>query len=344
MTVNDGGNERPEEPTTQRTPPGGKKRRTRRGGRSYRESQVTWARDPLTPQQHREGLQLERSPEYLVIGHIAADLQPDGSVLLGGTALYSALAAARLGWRVGVLTRGVFGQEVRGVKVPSLDKFSNELSIICQDADETTTFINEYHGDQRVQTLPHWAGPIDLNGIPPHWRRAKVIHLGPIADEIDPRQVSSLQAGFLGATLQGWMRQWPRKTGGRVTHIPLRLPPSMISQLDCVVVSVDELPYTRDVVEQVGSHRLAAITYAENGARINYGEHQIESPAFPIDVKDPTGAGDVFAAAFFIKASDRTVSAKTAGRFANAVAALSLRIPGPGGAPTLAEVQALLDE
>jgi sugar/nucleoside kinase (ribokinase family) len=341
MTLTDGGDERPEQSAADDRRPTGS---TRRGGRGRSRRGQEWTRDPIRPHQHREGLQLQRAPDYLIVGHICADLLPDGKVVLGGTALYSGLAAARLGWRVGVLTRGVFGREVHGVKVPSLDRYADELSIICQDADETTTFINEYHGDQRIQTMPHWAGPIDLNGIPPHWRRAKVVHLGPVADEIEPRQVSSLQAGFLGATPQGWMRQWPRKTGGRVTHVPLRLPPSLISQLDSVVVSIGELPYTREVVDRVGERRLAAVTLDENGARIIYGGQQAELPAFPIQVRDQTGAGDVFAAAFFIKASDRTVSAKTAGRFANAVAALSLREVGPNGAPQLAEVQALLEE
>ena len=59
-------------------------------------------------------------------------------------------------------------------------------------------------------------------------------------------------------------------------------------------------------------------------------------------MKDLTGAGDVFAAAFFIRATDRTISAVRAGRFANAVAALSLSEVGPYGIPTLPEVEAFL--
>ncbi len=57
---------------------------------------------------------------------------------------------------------------------------------------------------------------------------------------------------------------------------------------------------------------------------------------------DLTGAGDVFAAAFFIRATDRTASAITAGRFANGVAALSLRGVGTDGVPTKKEVEAFL--
>jgi sugar/nucleoside kinase (ribokinase family) len=54
---------------------------------------------------------------------------------------------------------------------------------------------------------------------------------------------------------------------------------------------------------------------------------------------DLTGAGDVFAAAFFTKASDPTVSPITAGRYANLVAALSLRAVGPGSVPSIAEIE-----
>jgi sugar/nucleoside kinase (ribokinase family) len=59
-------------------------------------------------------MQTSRTPEYLVIGHICGDIQADGTVVPGGTALYSALTAARLGWRTAVLTRGVYGREVIG--------------------------------------------------------------------------------------------------------------------------------------------------------------------------------------------------------------------------------------
>jgi sugar/nucleoside kinase (ribokinase family) len=54
---------------------------------------------------------------------------------------------------------------------------------------------------------------------------------------------------------------------------------------------------------------------------------------------DLTGAGDVFAAAFFSKAADPTISPVTAGRYANLVAALSLRDVGPGSVPSIAEIE-----
>jgi sugar/nucleoside kinase (ribokinase family) len=302
-------------------------------------------REPFREQQkRRSGVQLSRTPDYLVIGHVTADLQPNGEVILGGTALYSALAAARLGARVAVLTRGVFGQDVAGMQVPSLEQYAGEISIIVQDADVPTTFVNEFQADRRVQTIRHWAGPIDLRGLPPHWRNARIVHLGPVADEIDPRHATGLTAGFLGVTPQGWMRDWPHGTGGKVRHVQLRLPGELIGQIDCAIVSIEELVYTREVVERVGERRLSVVTMDRNGARVIAGGVPIELPGFNVKVRDLNGAGDVFAAAFFLKAADKTVSARTAGRFANAVAALSLREIGVGSIPSKSEIDALLEE
>lgn len=290
----------------------------------------------------RSNVQRMRTPDYLVIGHICADLLPDGGYVLGGTALYSALTAARLGARVAVLTRGVFGQEVAGMKIPSLEPYLNEISIIVQDAEVPTTFINEYRADRRVQTMPHWAGPIDLNGLPPHWRNAKIVHLGPIADEIEPRSSVGLTNQFLGATPQGWMRSWPRSTGGRVNHVPLKLPGTLVERLDSVIVSDEEISYTREVVNRVGDRRMSVMTRGPEGAQIIASGKKIELPGYNVKVQDLTGAGDVFAAAFFLKASDRTVSATNAGAYANAVAALSIGEVGPFGVPNRKQVEHLL--
>jgi sugar/nucleoside kinase (ribokinase family) len=302
-----------------------------------------YERRPFRPGGGRTPLQRMRTPDYLVIGHICADQLPDGSCVLGGTALYSALTAARLGARVAVLTRGVFGREVAGMKVPSLEPFLGErINIIVQDAEVPTTFINEYHGTHRVQTMPHWAGEIDLNGLPPHWRNARIVHLGPIADEIEPRHCVGLTTRFLGATPQGWMRSWPRATGGRVTHIPLKLPGALIDRLDSVIVSDEEIAYTREVVNRVGDRRVSVMTRGPEGAQVIAGGQKLDIPGYNVKVKDLTGAGDVFAAAFFLKASDKAVSARKAGEFANAVAALSIREVGPFGVPTRAQVEELL--
>ncbi len=312
------------------------------GGGKPRGRKPAPVRQPIHDSRRR-GLQLSKTPDYLLIGHICADLQSDGSVVLGGTALYSAITAARLGARVAILTRGVYGREVAGMQVPNLDILADEgIQIVVQDTEIPTTFINVYQADRRVQTLPNWAGRIDLRGLPPHWRNARVVHLGPIADEIDPRQGTGLTTEFLGVTPQGWMRDWPREKGGRVQHINLRLPGELVGRIDSAIVSIEEIAWARDTVERVGARRLGVVTQGADGARIIAGGQRIELPGFKVPVKDLTGAGDVFAAAFFLKASDRTVSAETAGTFANAVAALSLSDVGAQTVPHMDDVDTLL--
>jgi sugar/nucleoside kinase (ribokinase family) len=240
-----------------------------------------------------------------------------------------------------VLTRGAFGKTIHGVDVPSLDPYAGTMSLIVQEADSPTMFVNEYRAGRREQVVPHWAGPIDLRGLPPHWRNAKVLHLGPVAQEIDQKDTGSLTPEFLGVTPQGWMRDWPR-SGGKVKLTHLRIAPNLLSRIDGVIVSEEEISLSRDTVDNVGSRRLAVITRGEWGSRVIYaGQHQ-ELPGYKVAARDLTGAGDVFATAFFIKATDRSVSAVNAARFANAVAALSLREIGPKGIPTLDEVTEFL--
>ncbi len=125
-------------------------------------------------------------------------------------------------------------------------------------------------------------------------------------------------------------------------HITLKLPGELLGLIDCAIVSIEEIAYARDVVQRVGDRRLGVITQGADGARIIAGGQKFELPGFRAPVADLTGAGDVFAAAFFMKASDRTVSAEKAGTFANAVAALSLSEVGAQSVPHMKEVDALL--
>jgi hypothetical protein len=324
------------------------KPRRRRGGVAHRKKRdaslpTAYAREPIRGERARPTpVQSAKAPDYLIIGHICADLLEDGTAVLGGTAIYSALTAANLGLRVGVITRGKYGQTIDGIAIPGLDEYADRFQIIVQEADAPTVFVNRYTGGRRTQHVRSWAGEIDLKGLPPHWLTARIIHLGPIAQEIDLRSTGILQPEFLGATPQGWMRDWRTTARGLVKHLPLRLPPDLMSRLDAVIVSDEEIAQAREVVEWVGARRLGVVTLGDQGARIIYGGERTDLPGFPIKTADLTGAGDVFATAFFVKASDRNASAIEAGRFANATAALSLTAIGPTGVPTLGEVEALL--
>jgi hypothetical protein len=60
----------------------------------------------------------------------------------------------------------------------------------------------------RRQTLHHQAAPILLDHIPQVWRSAPIIHLAPIAREIELSMSEKLSGSLVGITPQGWMRTW----------------------------------------------------------------------------------------------------------------------------------------
>jgi sugar/nucleoside kinase (ribokinase family) len=279
----------------------------------------------------------------VVVGHICADILPDGTAVLGGTALYSALAAATFGWRTGILTRGRYGFPIGDLEIPPLTIGSEKIQIIVQDAEWPTCFVNDYSSGRRTQQVTRWAGPIDLRGLPPSWRTARVIHLGPIAQEIDVRQSAGLNPEFLGVTPQGWMRDWPRATGGKVQAQHLRLPREFISQIDGIVVNDEEFVYSRETVEAIGKDGYGVVTLGDGGARLYSPYGHFIVPAFNVPVVDLTGAGDVFTAAFFYRIADRSNTPEDALRFANAAAGLSLSGVGASRIPGRPAIKRLID-
>jgi hypothetical protein len=288
-------------------------------------------------------LRPQRPPDYVVVGHICADIQPDGSVTLGGTALFSAMAAAKLGWRTGILTRGRFGFSIDGMDVPELVIGDDRIQIVVEQAEWPTFFVNDYSAGRRIQHMPRWAGPIDLRGLPPGWRSPKIMHLGPIAQEVDVRQMGGVNPKFLGITPQGWMRDWPRATGGRVKPIHLRLPREFLSTVDGIVLNDEEFVFARDSVEAVGKTGYGVVTLGSGGAQAYTTNGLISVPAFPLPVVDLTGAGDVFAAAFFYRITEPGVTAEDALRFANAAAGLSISGLAASEIPSRRSIKRLLD-
>ncbi|WP_148414620.1 carbohydrate kinase family protein [Haloferax sp. KTX1] len=75
----------------------------------------------------------------------------------------------------------------------------------------------------------------------------------------------------------------------------------------------------------------AAVTQGSNGARLLEGDIVTDVPAFEVDVNDTTGAGDTFTAGLIHTWLLNDYSARNAGRFAAAAAALNCAEPGARG-------------
>ena len=74
--------------------------------------------------------------------------------------------------------------------------------------DRSTAFENRYSEAGRTQFLLHRAPVLDFYQIPETWRTAGIVHLGPVAQEVEPGIVRNFPSGFIGVTPQGWMRSW----------------------------------------------------------------------------------------------------------------------------------------
>jgi sugar/nucleoside kinase (ribokinase family) len=281
-----------------------------------------------------------RVPDFVVIGHMTIDRTPAGD-MLGGTVLYAALTAARFGLRAAILTRANLSA-LDGALREQLDAIAGEVEIVTQASDGITTFTNTEVAGRRSQTIHDWGGVIDLTGLPPLWRSAPAIHIAPVAQEIDPRQVNRLSPQLLGCTPQGWMRRWNEDRLGQVRQSPLRLPHDLISRIDALVVSAEEYADARDVVVEVGQRGLSVITRGGQGATLIDRGREADVPAYRARVIDPAGAGDVFAAALFAARSVRE-SVTAAARYASAAAALAIQGPGLSAIPTRAAVEARIE-
>jgi sugar/nucleoside kinase (ribokinase family) len=270
--------------------------------------------------------------DYLVIGHVARDLTSSGPCL-GGTAAYSTLTARALGLRVGVMTASGPGT--------SLDAL-NDVLVISAPSPQSTTFENIYSESGRRQILHHRAVPLSLDSVPEVWRRTPIIHLGPVAQEVDAVLPDSFSPSLLGLTPQGWMRAWDES--GRVQRTDWESAEQALGQAGAVVVSIEDVGSDEERIEFMAAHtRVLAVTDAAAGARLYWHGDQRRFRAPEMHEIDSTGAGDIFSAAFFIRLLT-TQDPWEAARFATQLSACSVTRKGLEGIPTVEEIQACMVE
>ena len=272
--------------------------------------------------------------DYLVIGHVAHDLTTNGW-RLGGTVAYSALTAQALGMKVGIVT--AVGPET------SLDSLSH-IRVLTIESPHSTTYENMYAGREygRVQYLRAQATRIDFTHVPEVWRSASIIHLGPIANEMDSILPEHFSPTFLGITPQGWMRQWDES--GRVSRTVWKNSEALLQKANAVVISREDVNGDDELIEHMAHQtQLLAVTEAHEGCVLYWHGDRRRFRAPEVQEVDATGAGDVFAAAFFIRLL-KTRDPWEAARFATLIAARSVTRAGLDGVPTPQDVDECLTE
>lgn len=270
--------------------------------------------------------------DYLVIGHLTRDLTPTGP-RLGGTAAYAALTARALGLRVGILT----------ACSPDLDLSElHGIPAVVLPSEHTTTFENvSVHGVRR-QTIHRQATPLGFDQVPDAWRHARIVHLGPVAGEVPARLDGRLAPGLLGLTPQGWLRAWDAQ--GHIHPAPWPQAGEALREAGAAVISVEDVGGDEDQIEAMAhATQVLAVTEGPAGARLYWNGDLRRFRAPEVDELDATGAGDIFAAAFFTRLY-ATRDPWEAARFAVQISARSVTRRGLDGVPTPDEVQRSLME
>ncbi|MBZ0276015.1 MAG: hypothetical protein K8I60_07720 [Anaerolineae bacterium] len=272
--------------------------------------------------------------DYLLIGHMTADLTPTGR-LLGGTVSYAARVVQAFGKRVGVLTSAAPGEPL----LAELQPYTDALHV--KPGADTSTFENVYTDAGRIQYIRGVAAKIGADDIPADWLDTPLIHLAPLTDEVDPQIAHHFKNSTVMLTLQGWLRHWD--ADGRV-RFKRWFDPAVLQNVDIVVFSEEDVAASPSLEQEfAGAVRHLFVTRAEKGGTY-YFEGQPTSFTSPhVEVKHPTGAGDVFAAGLLTSLPLLNYDFHRAVQVAARLGAISVTRTGLESAPTPDEVQTVLD-
>ncbi len=273
-----------------------------------------------------------RGIDYLVLGHVTVDRLDEKRVAMGGTATYAAATARNMGARAGVHTSAAYE--------PGLIDTLGGAMVARIPAEYTTCFVNDYSSGKRRQTIESIAEKLSYEQILPEWRHPPVVHLGPLCQELETSIVEKFPRSLVGVTPQGWMRAWDE--AGLVSAIEWADAARVLRKADVVIISEDDVADPSVIRDWASRARMLVVTLGDRGCDVyrQGGADPFHSPAFKSAVElDPTGAGDVFAAAFLWHLHKQNGDWRTAADWANCVASFVVEKRGVSGVPKLADVE-----
>jgi sugar/nucleoside kinase (ribokinase family) len=277
-----------------------------------------------------------RAIEFLAVGHVTVD-SVGLEARLGGAAAYASLTAARLGLASGIVTSV-------GADFP----FWSDLTEVEAHYDEalaTTTFENAYaeeSGERRQRILGQAAVLTEASIASVRIRLAEdaAVLYCPVVHEIRTLLAILSPKGLSAAAPQGFFRRW--NADGFVESADWEDAATELASVDVVSMSERDHPAPEEMAENFPGLAFA-VTKGAAGVRVYSRGDIYDLPAFAATEVDPTGAGDVFAAAFLVALREgRPVP--QAGRFACCAASFAVEAPGTSGIPTRSQVEKRLKE
>jgi len=274
--------------------------------------------------------------DIVVIGHISLDTiiieERKYINVLGGPPAYISYALSSFN-NIKISIASSVGYDAISFVLTELNKVNVNFSpLITYLNKKTTRYVLLYKDDRRELLLKAKCGAIsNIVGS------FDVAIISPIVDEVPLNLIKNIKetAQFLSLDPQGFFRS---NKIGKVRRILNKELFNILPLVDIVKISEDEaslidedpIKCIRILLNRV--KRLAIITRGSRGSLIGLKEDDhikvLKIPAYPISVKDPTGAGDVFIAVFTVQYL-MDEDPIWAGCIANAAASLSTEGRGP---------------
>jgi len=278
-------------------------------------------------------------PELVVVGAASRDHVADDTRgwRLGGTATYASLAVAALGVRVGCVL-GVDEQAASARELRVLEEAGVQLRrvpLACGPVFENI----EVDGHRRQRWMSESDG-IPSAALPAGWGSANAWLLGPVAGELDEEWAAVPAAASLVCVgWQGLLRRFDPE--GWVEKVPPSIS-ALLERADIACASFDDLPaeFPIDRLNAFAPRASLVLTAGANGGLVRRDGSTYRYRAFPADVVDATGAGDVFMAgvlaAYLLTGELLTPRALA---LASAAGACAVEGPGIAGVPTATKVR-----
>ncbi|MGJ3238899.1 MAG: PfkB family carbohydrate kinase [Anaerolineae bacterium] len=271
---------------------------------------------------------------YLLVGTTTADLITGGRIL-GGTVSYAAPIVRHFGYQAHVLTSA-------HPHDPLLQGLHDIADMHVIASEHTTTFENIYTDSGRTQIIHHTAHKLTPVMLPAEWRSAPLVHLAPLANDVEPLFAHQFEQATVLLTPQGYMRQWG--VDG-VVQFKRFLDNNMLSAIDILVLSKQDIYDAPELEQEFPKYTPHVIvTDGENGGTYYHNGERYHYDAVNVQQVDPTGAGDVFAASLLASLPLLQHNMIAAIKVAARLAAHSVTVKGTAIPFTPTFIQQVLDE
>ncbi|MBC7090777.1 MAG: carbohydrate kinase family protein [Nitrososphaeria archaeon] len=294
---------------------------------------------------------MRQNVRVVVVGHFSLDenVSPKGSVtnVLGGAPIYSGSTFSKLGVKAGICSCIGEDQYERAIDFCKSMGIDYKGLRVC--GTKTLYFRNNYDekGDriQNCYNVPRKLSPKDL---PKEYLKCSAYYISPLMNEVTLNFLDTIRfrESVLMLDPQGIMRKVGEDGKVSIVFEKERLI-KFFEKVDIVKFGKDEAKAVglkeKEILKLIrdSGAKIGIVTRGKDPVIVSHENGVFETDTIDVNVEDPTGAGDVFGAAFLTEYLE-SKDIKRAVKFANIAAGLKIRFRGPEGFPTLKDIELFL--